>query len=88
MENVPNQMFLLGLLCPCSCVIVQQGSMDLGLLLCISSHLRLRPSISQQGQYRILICAWVDHCLAAAKLSGQSFRIVLQGARRTCNTAL
>lgn len=57
MENVLNQMFLLGLLCPCSCVIVKQGSMDPGLLLCISAHLRLRPSISQQGQYRILM--WV-----------------------------
>ncbi len=92
MEDMPEQMFLLclvflslipGLLCPCSCVIIQQGSTDPGSLLCISSHLRFQPSISQQGQHRILMwlhpCLGGTLCLAAAKLP-----VVLQSACRPC----
>lgn len=75
-----------GLLRPCSHVIVQQGSMDPGSLLCITSHLRLQPSISQQGHYRILM--WLHLCLADHRLAAAKLPDVLQGACRTCTTAL
>lgn len=74
---------------PCRHVIVQQGSVDCGLLHCVSSRPNLQPSTSQQGRFRIPmgvhLCLWggraaslPQHCHIPTVVKGEGNAALLQ----------